>query len=221
MAVVRRTCGHELWIRKVKRHVNPYMHIYSDFSCTRFGNWQTCVSTASESILTASCSGGSFVSSAYGTFPIVYTSTNADNSSTATLSRLAIAAPMIQINWRNRDLVNATQAVPTLTPSRGSSPSASSDSISAGALAGAVITGVVVIFAIAVAIFTLTRRRKARVHKGAQPTNDMMMSPQVRNQKGVVSSASELPSGYMPPELSVDRNPRELPAYQAPVELPD
>ncbi|KAH8771761.1 hypothetical protein F5883DRAFT_396044, partial [Diaporthe sp. PMI_573] len=132
----------------------------TDFSCTRFGNWQTYVSTASESILTASCSGGSFVSSAYGTFPIVYTSTNADNSSTATLSRLAIAAPMIQINWRNRDLVNATQAVPTLTPSRGSSPSASSDSISAGALAGAVITGVVVIFAIAVAIFTLTRRRK-------------------------------------------------------------
>lgn len=48
-----------------------------------------------------------------------------------------------------------------------------------------------------------------------------MISPQHRNQKGFISSASELSSGYVPPELAEYRNPRELSVYQAPMELPD
>lgn len=127
---------------------------------------------------------------------------------------------MIQINWRSQDRIDATQALPDPTASEGSPTPAPSSSISAGALAGAVIAGVVVLFAIAMAIFTLIRRRAARARNYAQPTSDIMISSKHRSQKEVVSSASELSSGYVPPEMSQDQDPRELSAYQSPIELP-
>lgn len=187
------------------------------------GNGQTCVRTVTDVLLTASCSAGSYVSSDTATFPLVYTSFSAEGSSTASLLRLPIAAPMIQINWRSEDLSPATEtATAESTPSagssnsNGSSNSTSSGSISAGALAGAVIAGVVVLFAIAAAIFTLMRRRKARRNANAEQARDDTKPPYDPNHRG----STELPANYDRPELSEMRIPSELMGDHGPAELP-
>lgn len=194
------------------------------------GNGQTCVQTVTDVLLTASCSAGSFVSSETATFPIVYTSFSAEGSSTASLLRLPIAAPMIQINWRSEDLAPATQtASAESTPGGGNSNSdgssnfagssnpTSSGSISAGALAGAVIAGVVVLFAIAVAIFRFMRWRRARRSANAEQVRDDTMKPRYDgNHRG----STELPANYDRPELSEMRIPSELSGDQGPAELP-
>lgn len=186
------------------------------------GNGQTCVRTVTDVLLTASCSAGSFVSSETATFPIVYTSFSAQGSSTASLLRLPIAAPMIQINWRSEDLAPATQtASAASTPggassnSNGDSNSGSRGSISAGALAGSVIAGVVVLFAIGAAIFRFTRRRR-RNASAEQTGDDAMKPPYDPNHRG----STELPANYDRPELSEMRIPSELMGDHAPAELP-
>lgn len=185
------------------------------------GNGQTCVRTVTDVLLTASCSAGSFVSSETATFPIVYTSFSAQGSSTASLLRLPIAAPMIQINWRSEDLAPATQtASAAFTPgggnsnSNGNSNSASSGSISAGALAGSVIAGVVVLFAIGAAIFRFTRKRRRNAN--AEQRDDAMKPPYDPNHRG----STELPANYGRPELSEMRIPSELMGDHRPAELP-
>ncbi|KAG6357270.1 hypothetical protein INS49_015148 [Diaporthe citri] len=188
------------------------------------GNGQTCVQTVTDVLLTASCSAGSFVSSDTATFPVVYTSFSAEGSSTASLLRLPIAAPMVQINWRSEDLSPATQTASSAsTPGAGSSNfagssnSTSSGSISAGALAGAVIAGVVVLFAIAVAIFRFMRWRRARRNASAEQVRDDTMKPRYDgNHRG----STELPASYDRPELSEMRIPSELSGGQGPAELP-
>lgn len=189
------------------------------------GNGQTCVQTVTDVLLTASCSAGSYVSSETATFPIVYTVINAENSTTASLLRLPIAAPMIQLNWRSEDLTPATQtASATSTPGGGGAGGAgngggsnSSGSISAGALAGSVIAGVVVLFAIAAAIFTFMRKRRARRDANAEQTrDDTMKRPYDSNHRG----STEMPANYDRPELSEMRIPSELSGDQGPAELP-
>ena len=222
MVAVRRTCRPRALC--LGGHVcspNACLRIsHSGFACTSFGTRQTCFQTATEVILTASCSAGSFVSSESATFPIVYTSMNAENSSTASLLRLPIAAPMIQINWRSEDLATATQPVSTTSiPGGGSGggSSSSSGSISAGALAGAVIAGVVVIFAIAAAIYRLMKRRRARGNANAELTRDKTMKPP---QDGNLGGNTELPASHDRHELSEMRKPSELSGGHGVVELP-
>ncbi|KAK2596058.1 hypothetical protein N8I77_013566 [Diaporthe amygdali] len=201
----------------------------TNFACTTFGNGQTCVQTASDSLLTAHCSGGSFVSTGDATFPIESTSTDVDTSLITSVMSLAVAAPMIQINWRSEDLAAATSS---LSPSSTTSGSTSGDfipantqtvsssnatsSISPGALAGAVIGGVVGLFSIAAAIFFFLRQRKTR----ANINEEALKQPRSDKPKGAREGVTELPLNQRPVELQGSRDPSELSEYQRPVELP-
>lgn len=218
LAVVRRTCMlRALLPRSHALSSNIYtVFLHSGFSCSSVAFGQTCISTASEAVQTATCSGGNFVSVDFATFPIVDTSTNAESSSTATHSTLPIMAPMIQINWRSEDLMSATETVSTpSTPAGTGSGSSSSASISPGAVAGIVVAGVVSFFAITAFIFFWMRRRKARGNVNAGMTKDDMKLDQYGNPKG-----TELPSSHGRAELAAFRNPSELSGHQDPVELP-
>lgn len=210
-----------------------------NYACTSFGNGQTCVQTATNSVLTAQCSGGSFVSSAYATFPLAATTTDTDsNVLVSSVTRLAVAAPMIQINWRSEDLASTsssqttsvttsgspssgslpteTQPGSSLAPSDASQGSSSSSSISPGALAGAVIGGVAGLFAIAAAIFFFLRKRKTR----GKIDDEFLIQPQMNKQKGPREGVTELPVNQRAVELQGSRDPSELSGYQRPLELP-
>lgn len=190
------------------------MHVSRNFSCATFqGGRQTCIRTASntESFLTAHCTEGSFVSVSYPTFPIVFTT----DSSISYATRLAVAAPMIQINWRSEDRELSTHSTSSLAPS-GSSPSSySSGSISSGVLAGAVIGGVVGGSAIAAAIFFFIRQRKKRSKVKNTFTEPIVGDKQEGGREGMI----ELPLNQRPVELTSFRNPSELSGRQRPAEL--
>ncbi|KAJ0108371.1 hypothetical protein J7T55_005348 [Diaporthe amygdali] len=173
--------------------------------------------------------GGSFVSTGDATFPIESTSTDVDTSLITSVMSLAVAAPMIQINWRSEDLAAATSS---LSPSSTASGSTSGDSIPAntqpvsssnttssispGALAGAVIGGVVGLFSIAAAIFFFLRQRKTR----ANINEEALKQPRSDKMKGAREGVTELPLYQRPVELQGSRDPSELSGYQRPVELP-
>lgn len=192
------------------------MHVSRNFACATFqGGHQTCIRTASntESFLTAHCTEGSFVSVSYPTFPIVFTT----DSSISYATRLAVAAPMIQINWRSEDRELSTHSTSSLAPS-GSSPSPSSyssGSISSGVLAGAVIGGVVGGSAIAAAIFFFIRQRKKRDEVKTSFTESIVGDKQEGGREGMI----ELPLNQRPIELTSFRNPSELSGRQRPAEL--
>lgn len=148
---------------------------------------------------------------------------------------------MIQINWRSEDLATASQPVSSSMPSvtspsttSGGSTSAStqpvssptvsntspsstpSNSTSAGALSGAVIGGVVCLFAIIVAVLFFIKRRKIR-----RNIDDDVMKVAVSDRKqGGYEGVSELPSVERSLELPGLRDPSELSGYQSPIELP-
>lgn len=218
------------------------MDLFSNFGCSTRPNGQTCVQTASNVFLTALCgTEGSFLSTGYATFPLVSTITSWDGLPTSSAVSLIIMAPMIQINWRSEDLATASQPVsssmlsatsPSTTPSGStsaatqpvSSPTVSnaspsstpSNSISAGTLSGAVIGGVVCLFAIIVAVFFFMKRRKIRSN-----INDDAMKATVSDRKqGGYEGVSELPSVERSLELPGLRDPSELSGYQSPIELP-
>lgn len=205
-------------------------------------NGQTCVQTASNVFLTAHCGAeGSFLSTGYATFPLVSTITSDGGLLTSSAVSLSIMAPMIQINWRSEDLATASQPVSSSMPS-GTSPSTTSSdsasaatqpvssptisntspssipshSISAGALSGAVIGGVVCLFAIAAAVFFLIKRQRT----WGTISDDVMKAAVSDRKQGSHEGVSELPSVERSLELPGFRDPSELSAYQSPIELP-
>lgn len=177
------------------------------------GGRQTCIHTASntESFLTAHCTKGSFISVSYPTFPIVFTT----DSSITYVTSLAVAAPMIQINWRSEDLTMSTHSTSSLTPSSSSPSSYSNGSISSGALAGAVIGGVLGASAIAAAIFFFIRQRK----KHNKVENIFTEARVDEKQEGGPKGMIELPANQRPVELTDVRDDSELLGYQRPAEL--
>lgn len=206
-------------------------------------NGQTCVQTASNAFLTAHCgTEGSFLSTGYATFPLVSTITGTGEGGLSTSSAVSIriVAPMIQINWRSEDLATATQPVvssmasgtrPSMIPSgftSGTTQPASStisntnqssipsNSISAGALSGAVIGGVACLFAIAAPVYFFTKRWKTH----GNFNDDIMKAALSDSKQGSHKGVSELPSVERSLELPGIRDPGELSGYQSPVELP-
>lgn len=204
-------------------------------------NGQSCILTASTTFPTAHCGAeGSFLSTDYATFPLISTVTSGTDSPTTFAVGLNIMAPMIQINWRSEDLATFSQPVSSVTPdgtsttttSSGStsagtqsvsSPTGSgitpysnpSTSISAGALSGAVIGGVVCLFAVAAAVFFLTKRRKTRGNVNEGGTKSAASG----RKQGGYENLSELPSVERSLELPGYRDAGELSGYQGPVEL--
>jgi hypothetical protein len=223
---------------------NAKVEIYSNYSCTSYGNGQTCVLSASTSFLTAHCGAeGSFVSTGYATVPLISTITTISGGYSPVTSAVSIGvkAPMIQINWRSEDLAAASQSVsspmssgtrpsptssdPTSAATQPvSSPTSSNtnqstnsnNSISAGALSGAVIGGVVCLFAIAAAVFLFIKRRKTRdnIHDG------VIKAAVSDRTQGFQQGVSELSPSERPAELPGLQDSSELSGYQRPIELP-
>lgn len=103
------------------------------------------------------------------------------------------------------------------TPSR--SRSSQEDSPPVGAIAGGVVGGVVVVAVIGALFWFLRRRRRRRAAKQQEPDVAATATPEMESTESQSSKPgfqyypempdsgrSELPAGYLPPELVVDRD---------------
>ena len=164
------------------QELNSLCHLQSGFTC--YGTVQTCLSImTSGSYLAGICQSpvASLTDLQYITIPGTNTVTYALTTSTATLSKAALFAPLFQLNWQSKDLPTTTTSSPsssltgtasTSSPTATVGPTPSSGLSTGATIAIAVVIPVVVIAIAGVLACRWFRRRRQNRASAVPPSTE-------------------------------------------------